>query len=70
MDGDCTLMSPLADYQENPNPTLSTFGLWSKIREWLANNWYKVLSLALSAVIALHWIKTDAIPFILNWFKQ
>jgi predicted NUDIX family phosphoesterase len=41
-----------------------------EIREWLANNWYKVLSLALSAVIALHWIKTDAIPFILNWFKQ
>lgn len=70
MDGDCTLMSPLADYQENPNPTLSTFGLWSKIREWLANNWYKVLSLTFSTVIALHWIKTDAIPFILNWFKQ
>lgn len=68
MDGDCTLMSPLADYQENPNPSLSTYGYWEKFKECFVNNWYKALSLAFAAIVAGHWIKIDLITFIKKLF--
>lgn len=69
MDGDRTLMSPLADYQENPNPSLSTYGYYEKSKEWFLNNWYKVLSVAVPAITIGQWIINDIILFINRFFK-
>lgn len=69
MDGDCTLMSPLTDYQENPNPSLSTYGYCEKLKEWFGNNWYKALSIVFPAIAACHWIKIDIFPFIKKLFE-
>lgn len=43
MDGDCTLMSPLADYQENPNPALANLSWYLRLCHWLKANWYNLI---------------------------
>lgn len=43
MDGDCTLMSPLTDYQENPNPALADLSWYLRLWNWLLANWYNLI---------------------------
>lgn len=43
MDGDCTLMSPLVDYQENPNPILADLSWYLLLWNWLKANWYNFI---------------------------
>lgn len=61
MDGDCTLSSPLADYQENPNPILSTIRWWQKIWLNIVSNKFTVFLVCINLITAIHWIYTDFI---------
>lgn len=54
MDGDCTLMSPLADYQENPNPALTNLSWYLRLWNWLLANWYNfIISIGTIAAVII-----------------
>ena len=54
MDGDCTLMSPLADYQENPNPALANLSWYLRLWNWFLANWYNfIISIGTIAAVII-----------------
>lgn len=61
MDGDCTLLSPLEDYQESPSPKLSTVSRLRKLWLNVVQNKCTTFMFFVNIVIAGHWIYTDLI---------
>lgn len=61
MDGDCTLNSPLSDYQNNPNPKLATLHWWQSLWSSIIHNKFTTFMVVVNFIIGAHWIYTDFI---------